>query len=156
MYAYGVSQRAVGSMEARALAAACGLPLRRAKACVRGGGSAWLPHVQARRIVACGDRVLAGAAPGPGELVEAVPAVDFKALLAALRARGYPPAQVARRLGLGLYSMSHWASGRRSPSWLGGELLLHAWAWAQAPGEWAPASAPDPDAPGFGPVPEPV
>ena len=88
MYAYGVSQRALmpdpraphvrAPLDARALAAACGLRLRRAKACLRGYGTAWPPHMEARRIVACGDLVLAGHVPGPGELVEAVPPVDFQ------------------------------------------------------------------------------
>ena len=101
-----------------------------------------LPHVEARRIVACADLVLDGHVPAPGELVEAVPPVDFKAaLVLALRARGYTWTQIGRRCGMGVYSLSHWASGRRSPSWLGGELLLHAWQWA-ASGEWPPASLP--------------
>ena len=158
LYAYGTSQRALmdGPLDARALAAACGLELRRAKACLRGCGSPWAPHVEARRIVECGDRVLAGRVPGPGELVQAVPAVDFKALVLALGARGYTWTQIGRRLGMGVYTLSHWASGRRSPSWLGGELLLHAWHSASTPGEWPPAAPPAAQAPDPGAVPAPV
>ena len=152
-YAYGTSLRVLEPMGPRWLAAACGLTLRRAKRCLYAGP--WLPHVEARRIAACGDRVLAGHVPAPGELVEAVPAVDFPALLAALRARGYTWTQIGRRCGMGVYVLSHWAAGRYSPSWLGGELLLHAWQWAAEP-DWPPAAVPARDVPDLGAVPAPV
>ena len=136
MYAFGVSLCVLEPMGAPALALACG---------------------QTRRYVACADLVLAGHVPAPGELVEAAPPADFKALVLALRARGYTWTQIGRRCGMGVYSLSHWASGRRSPSWLGGrELLLHAWQWA-ASGEWPPASPPSSRVvPDPGAVPAPV
>lgn len=156
MRALGASLSAVEPMGAPALALACGQTRRRAKACLRRAVRLSLPHVEARRIVACGDLVLAGHVPAPGDLVEAVPPVDFKALVLALRARGYTWTQIGRRCGMGVYSLSHWASGRRSPSWLGGELLLHAWQWA-ASGEWPPASLPSSRVvPDPGAVPAPV
>lgn len=100
--------------------------------------------------------MLAGHEPRPGELVEAVPAVDFKTLVLALGARGYTWTQIGGRFGMAVYSLSHWSSGRRSPSWLGGELLLHAWRSATTPGEWPPATLPAASVTDPGPVPAPV
>lgn len=135
MYPYGSATQILRPLGAERVAEACSLPEKRVRRMMRQSGL-WFGHTEGRRLVALADRVVAGGRVTPGCSVE--PGFDFRALLAALHAAGWGDAALERRTGIPLYCLSNWATGARSPSYIGGEVLLR-WAGELLPDAETPS-----------------
>ena len=140
MWTLGSALRAWRTLaDAKTLAERCHLTQRRARGLLREQFHRHLPHHQARTVVAEADRLLGLDHPYDGP-------PDWAALVAALQALGYTRHEIASHIQVQNAALRQWATRDYTPGWLGGELLLHAWADATA-GTWTPAHPP------AGPVP---
>lgn len=135
MFPFGSATQILKPLGAARVAEACSLPLGRVRR-LFGGGGLWFGHTEGRRLVRACDLVTEGEALSPG--AAAVEPVDFRALLAALHAAGWRDAAIERRTGLPFYCLSNWTRGARSPSYIGGEVLLR-WAGELLPDAETPS-----------------